>query len=159
MTTRPLQVAIVYPGDSEVRRLATRENNRFASVFAAFAARGVNAQPAVYNLAQAHELRDQLLRFDGALVWVNPIEAGQSRAPLDAVLREVVDAGVFVSTHPDVIMKLGTKDVLVETRAMGWGSDVHRVDSLEQLRTQVGERLAAGATRVLKQWRGHSGIG
>ena len=74
--TRSTAIAIVYPGDSEVRRLATRENNRFAAVFAAFAARGVDAHPAVYNLAQANELRDQLLGFDGALVWVNPIEAG-----------------------------------------------------------------------------------
>src|SRR6476619_2318964 len=102
---KPLQIAIVYPGDRETRRLATRENNRFAAVFAAFVARGVDARPAVYNLAQASELRDQLLGFDGALVWVNPIEAGHSRARLDAVLREVADAGVFVSTHPNVIMK------------------------------------------------------
>ncbi len=159
MTTCPLQIAIVYPGDSEVRRLATRENNRFAAVFAAFAARGVTALPAVYNLAQAIELRDQLLALDGALVWVNPIDAGHSRTALDAVLREVAAAGVFVSTHPDVIMKLGTKDVLVDTRTMGWGSDVHRLDTLEKLRTAVGERLGAGSIRVLKQWRGHSGIG
>jgi hypothetical protein len=154
-----VQIAIVYPGDSEVRRLATRENNRFAAVFAAFAARGVDAHPAVYNLAQANELRDQLLGLDGALVWVNPIDAGHSRAPLDAVLREVADAGVFVSTHPDVIMKLGTKDVLFDTREMGWGSDVRRLDTLEQLRAELGDRLAGGAIRVLKQWRGHSGIG
>jgi hypothetical protein len=159
VATRPLQIAIVYPGDSEVRRLATRENNRFAAVFAAFAARGVDAHPAVYNLAQANELRDQLLALDGALVWVNPIDAGHSRAPLDAVLREVADAGVLVSTHPDVIMKLGTKDVLFDTREMGWGSDVHRLDTLEQLRAELGDRLAGGAIRVLKQWRGHSGIG
>ena len=160
MSTRPLKVAIVYPGDSEVRRLATRENNRFAAVFAAFAARGVDACPAVYNLAQANELRDQLLEFDGALVWVNPIDAGHSRAPLDAVLREVADAGVFVSTHPDVIMKLGTKDVLVDTREMGWGSDVHRLDTLEQLRVEARRRGSPAASiRVLKQWRGHSGIG
>jgi len=159
MNTKPLQLAIVYPGDREVRRLATPENNRHAPLFAAFAARGVAVQPAVYNREQTRELRDQLLAVDGALVWVNPIEAGHSRAPLDAVLREVAAAGVFVSTHPDVVMKLGTKDVLVETRAMDWGSDVHRVDSLEQLRAEVGARLRSGETRVLKQWRGHSGIG
>src|SRR6187431_2919087 len=159
MTTRPLKIAIVYPCDSEVRRLATRENNRFATVFAAFAARGVDARPAVYNLAQADELRDQLLDCDGALVWVNPIDAGHSRAPLDALLRDIAAAGVMVSTHPDVIMKLGTKDVLVDTRAMGWGSDVHRLDTLDQLHAKLGARLAAGSIRVLKQWRGHSGIG
>jgi hypothetical protein len=156
---RALKVAIVYPGDAEVRRLATRENNRFSAVFAAFAAVGVEAQPAVYNLGQLDDLREQLLTCDGALVWVNPIEAGHSRAPLDAVLRDVAKAGVFVSTHPDVIMKLGTKDVLVDTRDMGWGSDVHRVDTLAQLRAQLREQLAGGAIRVLKQWRGHSGIG
>jgi hypothetical protein len=159
MSPSPLQLAIVYPGDSEVRRLATAENNRHAALFAAFAARGVQARPAVYNRAQANDLRDQLLPLDGVLVWVNPIDAGESRMPLDAVLREVAAAGVFVSTHPDVIMKLGTKDVLVDTREMGWGSDVHRIDTLAQLRADLGARLRSGAARVLKQWRGHSGIG
>ena len=158
-TSHSLRIGIVYAGDPEVRRLANRENNRFAAVFAAFAARGVDAYPAVYNLAQLAELREQLLELDGALVWVNPIESGHSRAPLDAVLRDVAAAGVFVSAHPDAILKLGTKDVLVDTRAMGWGSDVHRLDTLEQLRTQLASRLAGGAIRVLKQWRGHSGIG
>ena len=159
MSKHPLQIAIVYPGDPAVRRLAPRENNRFAALFAAFAAHGVDAHPAVYNREQAGALREQLLGLDGALVWVNPIEAGHSRAPLDALLREVAEAGVFISTHPDVIMKLGTKDVLVDTRGMGWGSDVHRLDTLEQLRSELGRRLAAGSTRVLKQWRGHSGLG
>jgi hypothetical protein len=154
-----LKVAIVYPGDRETRRLATPENNRFAAVFAAFAARSVEAHPAVYHREEIAALREQLLGMDGALVWVNPIEAGHSRAPLDAALREVAGAGVLVSTHPDVIMKLGTKDVLVATRSMGWGSDVHRLDDLEQLRSELGRRLAAGAARVLKQWRGHSGQG
>jgi hypothetical protein len=159
MGTSPLKLAIVYPGDSEVRRLATAQNNRHASLFAAFAERGVDARPAVYNRAQTKELSEQLRSLDGALVWVNPIESGESRAPLDAVLREAAAAGVFVSTHPDVIMKLGTKDVLVDTREMGWGSDVHRIDTLPQLRSDVGRRLQSGAARVLKQWRGHSGIG
>jgi len=82
-----------------------------------------------------------------------------TRGPLDAVLREVAGAGEFVSTRHDVIMKLGTKDVLADTRDGGWGSDVHRLDTPEQLRTGIGKPLAAGSTRVLKQWRGHSGIG
>ncbi len=159
MIQSPLKLAIVYPGDGEARRLATRSNNRFANLFAAFAAQGVEAQPAVYNRAQADQLRDQLLEVDGALVWVNPIEDGQPRNTLDATLREVAAAGVFVSTHPDVIMKLGTKDVLVDTRDMGWGSDVYRLDTLSQLRTELAMRLLAGQARVLKQWRGHSGIG
>ena len=159
MSKLPLRVAIVYPGDAEVRRRATRENNRFAALFAAFAAHGIDAQPPVYDREHAGALHKQLLGVDGALVWVNPIDAGHSRAPLDALLREVARAGVVVSTHPDVIMKLGTKDVVFDTREMGWGSDVHRLDTLQQLRNDLGRRLAAGPARVLKQWRGHSGLG
>jgi hypothetical protein len=74
------------------------------------------------------------------------------------MLRAVAASGVLVSAHPDAILKLGTKDVLVETRDLPFGSDVHRIDSLDQLRTQLPTRLRAGA-RVLKQHRGHSGIG
>ena len=65
---------------------------------------------------------------------------------------------MFVSTHPDTILRLGTKDVLVETRDLPFGSDVHRVDSLAQLEAELPARLRGGA-RVLKQVRGHSGIG
>ena len=105
------------------------------------------------------ELREQLLQVDAALVWVNPIQDGHPRDLLDALLREISAEGVFVSTHPDVILQLGTKDVLVDTREMGWGSDVHRLDDLAQLRVDVSRRLSSGSPRVLKQWRGHSGIG
>jgi len=157
--SQPPRLAIVYPGDSEVRRLATPANNRFKALFAAFAAHGVEAVPGVYDWRRPQELRDQLLGLDGALVWVNPIDYGQPRNALDSVLREMAAAGVFVSTHPDVIMKLGTKDVLVDTREMGRGSDVFRLDTLAQLRIELAARLLAGQTRVLKQWRGHSGIG
>lgn len=153
------QLAIVYPGDATVRAAATRENNRFAALFEAFAAAGVAAHPVVYNDDQVAEARAQLLAVDGALVWVNPIEAGRSRATLDALLREVAAAGVMVSTHPDTILKLGTKDVLVATRHLAFGSDCHHVASLARLRAELPARLAGGATRVLKQWRGHSGIG
>jgi len=152
------RVAIVYPGSAEQRRAATPQNNRFAALFSAFAARGVEALPIVYSDDWAEELRAPLGAVDAVLVWVNPIEAGRSRAVLDALLREVAAAGVLVSTHPDVILKLGTKDVLVDTRDLGWGSDCHRVDSLAQLGAELPARLAGGA-RVLKQWRGHSGIG
>ncbi|MDP1534462.1 MAG: Cj0069 family protein, partial [Rubrivivax sp.] len=76
----------------------------------------------------------------------------------DAMLRRLADAGVVVSSHPDAILALGTKDVLVQTRALPFGSDVQRVDSLDQVRAEVLARLRQGP-RVLKQQRGHSGIG
>ena len=148
MNPKPLQLAMVYPGNPDARRLATPQNNRFAPLFDAFAAQGVQAHPVVYNDAQVDEVRAQLLTMDGALVWVNPIQDGRPRDTLDAMLREVASRGVMVSTHPQTILKLGTKDVLVETRQMGWGSDCHRIDTPAQLRQALPARLAGRAARV-----------
>jgi hypothetical protein len=91
-------------------------------------------------------------------VWCNPIQDGNRRDRLDAMLRRLVAAGVQVSAHPDAVLKLGTKDVLFDTRDLPFGSDVHRIDSLAQLEAELPLRLANGP-RVLKQHRGHSGIG
>ncbi len=153
------QVAILYPGNPEARRTATPANNRFADVFRALGAKGLDVEPAVYHDEFCAEVREQLLRVDGVLVWCNPIENGRDRSVLDSMLRDVAAAGIFVSTHPDVILKLGTKDVLVRTRAVGWGSDTHRYDSLEQMCRELPARLATGKARVLKQWRGNGGNG
>ncbi len=151
-------VALLYPGDRAMRDRADPAESRFAPLFAAFAAAGVRAEPAVYHDDFADEVAAQLQRVAAVLVWCNPVEGGRRRDRLDALLREVARSGVFVSTHPDTIIGLGTKDVLVDTRDLPFGSDVHRVNSLEQLAAELPARLQRGA-RVLKQYRGHSGIG
>jgi hypothetical protein len=74
------------------------------------------------------------------------------------MLREVSAAGVFVSAHPDVIGKLGTKEVLYTTRDIGWGCDIHLYRSVSQMREELPGRLQGGA-RVLKQLRGNGGLG
>lgn len=43
------KVAILYPGDYEVRRKATTDNNRLASIFDSLAKLGIHAEQAVYN--------------------------------------------------------------------------------------------------------------
>lgn len=156
--TSPVRLALLYPGDRAMRERADPAESRFAAVFDAFAAAGVAAEPAVYHDDFAGEVRAQLLRVDGVLVWHNPVEGGRTRAVLDALLRDVAAAGVFVSTHPDTILRLGTKDVLLAVRDAPYGSDAWRVDRVDDVRTAVVARLAAGP-RVLKQHRGHSGIG
>lgn len=151
-------MAILYPGDLAARRNAAPENSRFLRLFQALAALEVHAEPLVYHNDFCNEVHRRLMAFDGVLVWVNPIEGSRDRSVLDAMLREVAAAGVFVSAHPDVILKLGTKEVLYRTRSMGWGSDTHLYRSMEQLRQELPARLAGGA-RVLKQYRGNGGDG
>lgn len=151
-------IALLYPGDRAARDRADPAQSRFAALFDAFAAAGTRAEPCIYHDDFADEVAAQLRRVQGVLVWCNPIEAGRRRDRLDALLREAADAGVFVSTHPETIQGLGTKDVLVETRELPFGSDVRRIDSLAQLAAELPARLESGP-RVLKQHRGHSGIG
>ncbi|HMM86741.1 Cj0069 family protein [Azohydromonas sp.] len=154
----PPRIALLYPGDRAMRDRADPAESRFAALFAAFEAAGLAAEPAVWHDDFADEVREQLRRTDAVLVWCNPIEGGHRRDRLDALLRDVAADGVLVSTHPDTILRLGTKDVLVDTRDLPFGSDVHRVASLAQLAAELPARLAQGP-RVLKQHRGHSGIG
>lgn len=152
------RVALLYPGDRAARDRSDPAESRFAALFEALAAAGIAAEPAVWHDDFADEVAAQLRRVGLVLAWCNPIEGGRTRARLDAVLRDAAAAGAVVSAHPDTILRLGTKDVLVDTRALPFGSDAVRVDSLEALRDGLPQRLALGP-RVLKQHRGHSGIG
>ena len=154
------KVAIVYPGDSDARKTATPRTSRFLPVFQALAGLGLQAEPAVYSDDFSNAVRDQLMRMDGVLVWVNPIDGGRDRSQLDAMLREVAASGVYVSTHPEVILKLGTKEVLYQTRDMAWGAgDTQSHRTMEQLQAAVGAQMTAGCARVLKQYRGNGGNG
>jgi hypothetical protein len=153
------RLALLYPGDREARENAAPEKSRFLRVFQALEQLGLQAEPCVYNDDFCDEVRRQLMHVDGVLVWCNPIEGGRDRARLDAMLRDVAAAGVFVSTHPDIILKLGTKEVLYRTRDIGWGCDTHMYCSLDQMRRELPDRLSRSGARVLKQYRGHSGDG
>ncbi len=154
------KVAILTPGDAIARQSATPEKSKFLPLYQALARAGVHAEPAIYHDDFANAVRTQLLQMDGVLVWVNPIEGGRGRSQLDALLREVAASGVYVSTHPDVILKLGTKEVLVQTRHMGWGvEDTQQHMHIGQLAHTLAAQIAAGQARVLKQYRGNGGNG
>src|SRR5947209_1487835 len=151
-------VAILSRGDAATRRNAIPQNSRFVKVFEALAAVGIKAYPAIYDESFAEEVREQLLAVDGVLVWVNPIQDGRTRAGLDTLLREVAARGVWVSAHPDVILKMGTKEVLHRTRTMSWGCDTALYRTVEAMRVELPALLAAGP-RVIKRNRGNGGQG
>jgi hypothetical protein len=129
-------------------------------VFEELAAVGIDAQPAVYDEEFAQEVRAQLLHADGILVWVNPLQDGKkTREALDPLLREVAERGPWVSAHPDVILKMGVKEVLYRTRHLGWGADTHLYRGAAEFRATFPDRLAQAGPRVLKQNRGNDGQG
>ena len=101
-------------------------------------------------------MREQLLELDGVLVWVNPIQEGLDRSKLDPLLAEVAAAGVWVSAHPEVILKLGTKEVLYRTRDLSCGTDTHLYRTLDELASSsrpVERERAAGVEAVPRHGR------
>jgi hypothetical protein len=157
-TARIGRVAILWRGDEAARRGITAETSRFKAVFTALSDAGVDAGPVVYEDDVLDAVRAQLVTLDGVLVWVNPIHEGRNRAKLDALLREVAARGVWVSAHPDVIAKMGTKEVLYSTRTMSWGCDTAIYRIFEAMRAEFPARLVAGP-RVIKRNRGNGGQG
>ena len=155
--TARLRIGVMWAGDPSQPTPAPA-TTRMHRLFEELAALEIDAVPIVYHDDVAEALRTRLLDLDGVLVWVDPLVEGRNRSVLDALLREVSDAGVFVSAHPDVILKIGTKDVLYRTRALPWGTDTHRYASPDELAAALPSLLDAGP-RVLKQHRGNGGNG
>lgn len=149
---RPLRPAENPPGGA---------TDRVRPLFEAFARLGAPALPVTFEEDHLAEVRRTLLGFDAVLVFVDPINPpdGRDRSLLDPLLREVAAAGVVVSTHPEVILKMGTKEVLWTTRDLPWGSDVHAYRTAEQLAAELPARVALEGPRVLKQYRGNGGDG
>jgi hypothetical protein len=153
------RVAILWRGDRATRAAATPQNNRYHRIFEELEACGIRAEPAVYADDMLDEVRQQLLAVDGVLVWVNPLDDGLTRAKLDPMLREVASKGPWVSAHPDVILKMGVKEVLHRTKHLGWGTDTHLYRTPAEFRAEFPATLALGPPRVLKQNRGNAGQG
>ena len=152
------RVAILWRGDEEMRRSATPETSRFKAIFAALSEAGISAVPIIYEDDRAESVRTELIQLNGVLVWVNPIHEGRDRNKLNILLREVAASGVWVSAHPEVIQKMGTKEVLYLTRKMSWGTDTALYRTIDQMRAELPMRLAIGP-RVIKRKLGNGGQG
>lgn len=152
------RIAVVLRGDRS-DALAPSATTRLQPVFDALNEVGLAGEYAIYSDDTIDEVRTQLVNVDGVLVWVDPVTRSEDRTRLDAMLREVAREGVWVSAHPDTIMKMGTKEVLYRTRELGWGSETYLYRTIGELRAHFPERLGGGSARVLKQFRGNGGIG
>jgi len=151
------RIGILWRGDT-TKPPPTRENNRLSGVFDALEACQIVGEPVVYLDDAVDQVHEQLIDLDGVLVWVNPIERGQDRSQLDSILRDVASQGVWVSAHPDIILKMGTKEVLYRTRHLGWGTDTYLYRTPDELGESLSRLLPSGP-RVVKQHRGNGGNG
>lgn len=153
------RVGLLFRGNPRAETKPALENSRLKGIGDAMTEAGLAPEAVVYTEESTDEVRQQLLGLDVVLVWVDPVSYGRNRNRLDALLREVSEKGVWVSSHPDLIMKLGTKEMLAWTQELGWGTDTRVYHSAEELRQQLPALLASGQSRVLKPNRGNGGIG
>src|SRR5947199_334312 len=75
------------------------------------------------------------------------------------MLRDVAARGSWVSTHPDTILKMGTKEILYRTKHLGCGTDTHLYRDMAAFRAEFPALLQSAGPRVLKQNRGNGGQG
>jgi hypothetical protein len=155
---RPIAVAILLYGTGGGGRDAFTEE-KYRVLAEQMVRAGIAVKTLAYHAAREEAVRAEALACDAVLVWINPTEPELDRAALDAFLRGLAKSGVLVSTHPDTILKIGTKDVLVETQAMDWSVEACAYRSGAEFRTQFAGRVRSQGSRVLKQHRGHSGEG
>lgn len=152
-------IGLVWRGNRAENPFSTVRTERLKPLVAALRRLDVAVVPVVYQDDAVDEVRAQLLGLDGILVWVNPIQDGANRSQLDGLLREAAARGAWVSAHPDVILKLGTKEVLYRTRDLGWGTDTDFYPDADDFRARFPLALAKDSIRVLKQARGNAGNG
>lgn len=152
------RIAILIYGIGGSNRNALTEE-KYAALASSLSENGFEVRSIIYNDEIADKLSTELLEFAAVLVWVNPIEQGNNRVRLDQLLNDISYKGVFVSTHPKVILKMGTKDVLYKTRDMDWGSRINMFETYEDFEKRFPEILNLSVVRVLKQYRGNGGNG
>ena len=148
---------LLYGTHAQTRNAATEEKYRL--LVEKMVERRWDVRTLSYHDSWRNALQREARLCDAVLVWINPTEPQLDRAALDACLRELASDGVLISAHPDTILRIGTKDVLVATQALSWSVDatVHR--SPAEFRERFPASVHRDGARVLKQYRGHSGEG
>jgi hypothetical protein len=149
-------IAIVIYADPALPRNALAEP-KYSKLAGRFGEKGFEVHSVNYHDSIREILAARLRSYDAVLVWVNPIEQGNDRRMLDELLRDLSADGCFVSAHPDVILKIGTKEILYRTKDEEFGGDVKLYSSFDDFKKRF--LPADGATRILKQHRGNGGNG
>ena len=145
-------VAIVVRSDD-----TGRSADRLQPIVAALGDLAVRVRVVPYDDDNPEALRKEVEHAAGVLVWADPLTGRGTRSALDAQLWAIAASGTWVSAHPGVVDKIGTKDVIVTTAQLSWGTDAHSYPTFTEFTELFPVRLAEAGTRVLKADRGNGG--
>jgi len=158
---KALSIALVLYGDNNSTRNALVDDG-FKGLADSLIEVGFDVESVLYHPSNAKKVQTHLEQFAGVMSWVEPkdrVVRGEDNLNFDEVLINLSQMGVFVSTHPEVIFKIGTKEVLYTTREMDWGGDVERYSDYEDFEKRFFNSLDRSSIRILKEYRGSSGSG
>jgi hypothetical protein len=154
----PYSIAIlIYCDNNSTRNALTEE--KYKDLANAFVDSGYRIKSVSYNDEKVNDVFKELSGFDAVLVWVNPVEQGNNRKMLDTMLVNLSRIGCFVSTHPQVLLKIGTKDVLYKTKSLGWAGEIRMYSTLDEFKQEFPRSLVKSGIKILKRHRGNGGNG
>ncbi|MCL2548304.1 MAG: hypothetical protein FWE76_03965, partial [Symbiobacteriaceae bacterium] len=154
-------IALVFHGDSNPPRNLF-DNENFKELADTIMEVGFSILPVQYHYSVAKQVEAELEKVAAVMSWVEPVDRmvkGKDNLNFDELLTSITQKGVLVSTHPEVIFKLGTKKVLYSTRDMDWGGDTELYANPVDFEKRFLRSLAGSRPRILKQYRGSSGRG
>ena len=152
-------VAIIVPYNPNQDPNMPYEKAKLHGLPSALEKENIRVEEYFYSDEKAKEIENKLENVAMVLVWINPIEYGKNRSILDAMLKRLSQKGIYVSAHPDTILKMGTKEVLFQTKTLDWGCDVDVYRSTADMQKRLPKKLKPSVPRVLKQHRGNGGNG
>jgi hypothetical protein len=123
--------------------------------------RGWACYPLFYSDAEYDTVKADLETAQGIIVRINPgTYEGVTQARVDALMREMADVrGISLMQHPDVMIKMGTKNSLVKVRNLACGlPDTYSYFDVASFKENFPKTIKTGI-RVLKQNRGSQGEG
>lgn len=144
---------MIYGEPGSARNALTEEKYKKLAIH--FTEKGFTIDSVLYHDSACDRLETELQKYAAILVWVNPIEQGNTRKLLDGLLTKL-SKNRFVSAHPDTILKMGTKEILYTLKDTELGGDINLYDSFEDFKQRFFDQRGI---RILKQYRGNGGNG
>lgn len=99
------------------------------------------------------------VHFSGFISRINPGNLPFGEDLYFETLRKLSESGIVAISHPDEMLKLGAKDILIKLKNTPFATeDTYGYQSIKEFRDSFPFRLAQ-KQRVLKQNRGSTGVG
>lgn len=154
MTSKTVSI-ILYAKD--LVQLDAKKEEKYRELALELEKNGYVVQTITWNGHNVDELYTSSKKAEVILIWVNPIHRNIEEGSFENYICDMSDRGKYISSHPEVIKKLGTKIILHTMSGTSWSRDVYKHENFDHLNA-LKSRLDGQQIRVIKQSRGNDGL-